>query len=75
MAIYVYAAEACREEARKHSVEPQLDRIIKKVESDQSYSQFQPFPAPFLVKKKFGMYSGPNMGSGRTLVLGVTKNA
>ena len=58
MAIYVYAAEACREEARKHSVEPQLDRIIKKVESDQSYSQFQPFPAPFLVKKKFGMYSG-----------------
>lgn len=58
MAIYVYATEACREEARKHSVEPQLDRIIKKVESDQSYSQFQPFPAPFLVKKKFGMYSG-----------------
>ena len=58
MAIYVYAAEACREEARKHSVEPQLDRIVNKVESDQSYSQFQPFPAPFLVKKKFGMYSG-----------------
>lgn len=58
MAIYVYATEACREEARKHSVEPQLDRIVNKVESDQSYSQFQPFPAPFLVKKKFGMYSG-----------------
>lgn len=58
MAIYVYATEACREEARKHSVEPQLDRIIKKVESDQSYSQFQPFPSPFLVKKKFGMFIG-----------------
>jgi tetratricopeptide (TPR) repeat protein len=58
MAIYVYATEACREEARKHSVEPQLDRIIRKVESDQSYSQFQPFPSPFLVKKKFGMFIG-----------------
>jgi len=58
MAIYVYATESCREEARKHSVEPQLDRIIKKVESDQSYSQFQPFPSPFLVKKKFGMFIG-----------------
>lgn len=58
MAIYVYATEACRDEARKHSVEPQLDRIIRKVESDQSYSQFQPFPSPFLVKKKFGMFIG-----------------
>jgi tetratricopeptide (TPR) repeat protein len=58
MAIYVYATDACREEARKHSVEPQLDRIIKKIESDQSYSQFQPFPYPFLVKKKFGIIGG-----------------
>lgn len=58
MAIFVYATTACREEARMHAVEPQFDRIIKKVETDQSYSQFQHFPSPFLVKKKFGIQSG-----------------
>lgn len=58
MAIYVYCTEECREEARKHSVEENLNRLIDKVESDQSFSQFQHYPAPFYVKKKFGMFIG-----------------
>ena len=58
MAIYVYCTDACREEVVKYGVESNLDRLIAKVEADQSFSQFLHYPAPYFVKKKFGMFIG-----------------
>jgi len=54
VAIYVYVAKACREEAKTHALTAQVEKLRIDIETRQSLSQFDPFPPPYLVKKKFG---------------------
>lgn len=52
MAIFGYLTDQCRDDARRHSVLPDVERVLATIESTQSLSQFDPFPPPYIVKKK-----------------------
>ena len=58
MALYVYITDSCREDAASHALVLELERFKERVESSQSTSLFDPFPPPYLVKKKFGNRQG-----------------
>jgi len=58
MALFVYITESCRNDARRHSLSDEIDRLKERVESSQSVSHFDPFPPPYLVKKKLGGRQG-----------------
>ncbi|NLG01396.1 MAG: hypothetical protein GX565_14770 [Lentisphaerae bacterium] len=58
MALFVYITNDCREEAKKHSVSDVLTTFAERVEKSQNTTYFDPFPPPYLVKKKFGIYQG-----------------
>jgi hypothetical protein len=54
MALLVYVTEQCRQDAVAHGINADVDRFRAKVEETQSTSLFDPFPPPYLVKKKLG---------------------
>ncbi len=58
MALYVFITNRCMDDARDHALSDKLDRFKKQVEESQSTSQFDPFPPPYLVKKKLGGRQG-----------------
>lgn len=58
MALFVYITERCKEDARKHSILDDVQRFKERVEKAQSVDLFNPFPPPYLVKKKMGGQQG-----------------
>lgn len=54
----VFVTENCREDARDHGLASELEAFRKRVEDTQSTSLFDPFPPPYLVKKKIGGRQG-----------------
>jgi len=52
MALLVHVTEACRIDAARHSLADVIERLRQDVEGKQSLSLFDPFPPPYLVKKK-----------------------
>lgn len=58
MALIVYITENCEADARNHGLQVDLERFRDRVEKSQSTSLFDPFPPPYLVKKKLGGRQG-----------------
>ncbi|MDR0682840.1 MAG: ATP-binding domain-containing protein [Dysgonamonadaceae bacterium] len=54
----VYITKECEKEANTHNFLLALKTLERDVETKQSISMFQPFPASFYVKKKFGSVQG-----------------
>jgi len=58
MALLVYVTAKCRDDARSHGLNEELERFHARVERTQSTSLFDPFPPPYWVKKKLGGRQG-----------------
>lgn len=58
MALFVFPAESCLSDAQTHGVTHEIEKLIQRVEDSQSLSIFDPFPPPYLVKKKLGGRQG-----------------
>lgn len=58
MSLFVYITPECREDAQHHSLSDELERFKDRIEGSQSTSHFNPFPPPYLVKKKLGGRQG-----------------
>lgn len=58
MPLFVYLTERCIADATKHGLTSELERFQNRVETVQSTSFFDPFPPPYLVKKKLGGNQG-----------------
>ena len=58
MALFAYTTKECSDNARRYALSDELDRFKERVEKSQSTSHFDPFPPPYLVKKKLGGRQG-----------------
>lgn len=58
MTLFVYITEKCKKDMEIYGLRPEVERFRERVEETQSISQFDPFPPPFLVKKKLGGRQG-----------------
>lgn len=58
MTLFVYVTEQCISDAEAHSLQSEVERFKDRVEGTQSTSLFDPFPPPYLVKKKLGGRQG-----------------
>lgn len=58
MTLFVYVTRECEGNAQVHGLTDDVKRLEERVESTQSTSQFDPFPPPYLVKKKLGGRQG-----------------
>lgn len=67
MALMVFVTENCRKNARDHGLVNELDAFRDRVEQTQSTSLFDPFPPPYLVKKKLGGRQGRLIADLRTV--------
>lgn len=56
--LFVYITDTCREDAKRHSMLPNLERLAKEIEKSQTTSAFDQFPKPYYVKKKFAGRQG-----------------
>lgn len=52
MTLFVYVTKNCDSDAREHALTDEVERFRERVEQTQSTSLFDPFPPPYLVKKK-----------------------
>jgi hypothetical protein len=67
MALLVYVTAECRQDAETHGLIVEVERFCTRVEKTQSTSQFDPFPPPYLVKKKLGGRQGRLIADCRTV--------
>jgi hypothetical protein len=67
MALFVFQTENCRSDAQTHGVTSDVEKLIQRVEDSQSLSVFDPFPPPYLVKKKLGGRQGRLIASRRSV--------
>src|SRR6185369_5858331 len=58
MSLFVYVTDACLQDAKRHGLAPDLHTLRDRVENSQRTDLFDPFPAGYLVKKKFGGRQG-----------------
>lgn len=56
--LFVYITDTCREDAKRHSMVSNLERLVKEIEKTQTTSAFDQFPKPYYVKKKFAGRQG-----------------
>lgn len=54
MALFVFVTDRCSKDASTHGLEDEVERFRARVEKTLSTSLFDPFPPPYLVKKKLG---------------------
>lgn len=67
MAIFVYVTDRCMDQARTHGFGDDVIRFAARVEDAQTTSMFDPFPPPYLVKKKLGSRQGRLIADLRTV--------
>ncbi|MGE0884279.1 MAG: hypothetical protein AB7P14_12100 [Blastocatellales bacterium] len=67
MALFVFVTENCKDDANTHGLLDEVERFKERVESTQSTSLFDPFPPPYLVKKKLGGQQGRLIAARRTV--------
>lgn len=67
MALFVFITENCKDDMTTHSLGSEVDRFRERVEETQSISLFDPFPPPYLVKKKLGGRQGRLICDQRTV--------
>lgn len=72
MALFVFTTESCGVAAENHGLQEDLARFRERIEKAQDYRQFDPFPPPYLVKKKFGGRQGRLVASLHNDVAGHT---
>ncbi len=58
MTLFVYVTDKCLENAQTYGLQGDVERFKERVELTQSRSLFDPFPSPYLVKKKLGGRQG-----------------
>lgn len=58
MTLLVYVTEECTKKARQYALLDEIERFMERVEKTQSTCLFDPFPPPYLVKKKLGGRQG-----------------
>lgn len=58
MALLVFVTENCTNSAKKHGLLDDVGRFRRRVEESQSLRLFDPFPQPYMVKKKLGGRQG-----------------
>ncbi|MCC6489491.1 MAG: hypothetical protein IT364_18480, partial [Candidatus Hydrogenedentes bacterium] len=58
MAILVYLTQRCKDDADRYALNADLERFQARLETAQSTNLFDPFPPPYIVKKKFGGRQG-----------------
>ena len=58
MALYVYITDNCLSDARQHALLDEVERFRDRVIKSQSTNLLDPFPPPYLVKKKLGGRQG-----------------
>lgn len=58
MALFVFPTENCLSHAQTYGYTSEVEKLIQRVEGSQSLSVFDPFPPPYLVKKKLGGRQG-----------------
>ncbi len=58
MPLFVYVTSTCAQDARDHGISTDLEKFKDRVETTQSLNLFDPFPPPYLVKKKLGSRQG-----------------
>ena len=58
MTLFVHITENCYADAQEHSLTEDVERFKERVEQTQSRSLFDPFPPPYVVKKKLGGRQG-----------------
>lgn len=75
MAIFVFVTEECERSAARHGYHDELAKFRERIELAQDVRQFDPFPPPYLVKKKFATKQGrliaalhPNVGEHAVVV-------
>jgi len=67
MSLFVYITESCKGDAHRYALSDEIQRFKEKVEKSQATSQFDPFPPPYLVKKKLGGRQGRLIADLRTV--------
>lgn len=67
MAIFVLVTDSCMADARTYNLTDDVERLKERIERVQSANQFDPFPPPYLVKKKFGGRQGRLIADQRTV--------
>lgn len=67
MGLLVYITPNCERDAQTHGLTLDLARFRDRVEESQSTSLFDPFPPPYLVKKKLGGRQGRLIAELRTI--------
>src|SRR4051794_15314885 len=68
MPLFVHVTEDCYAQASRHGLANELDHFRDRVEKSQGTSLFDPFPPPFLVRKKFGGRQGRLIAVNRPVV-------
>lgn len=58
MALFVFITDNCRADMATHSFVSEVERFCERIETTQNTDQFDPFPPPYLVKKKIGGRQG-----------------
>jgi tetratricopeptide (TPR) repeat protein len=58
LALFVFLTDSCQSDAQTYGLRHEVDKLIQRVETSQSLSVFDPFPPPYLVKKKLGGRQG-----------------
>lgn len=58
MTLFVLVTDKCTADADTHGLASEVDRFRDRVETSQATSLFDPFPPPYLVKKKLGGRQG-----------------
>lgn len=67
MTLFVVLSDNCMSDARMHGLLAEVERLKERIEATQSLSPFDPFPPPYLVKKKLGSRQGRLLASRHTV--------
>jgi hypothetical protein len=70
MVYIVYITDECWKEARAHNYTDALGKLARDVEQKQNVANFDQFPSPFFIKKKFGSFQGRLLAAQEIVTIG-----